>query len=199
MNKPTGRRARRAVDIPQHEVDKWQAMERHTWINIAKLFEVSIQSIKQSWRAWAGFPEKPDPQAIIDFMKVHQAGSDAPTSESMEDVREQRERKELEKVERQVDKLHLEVQREMGNLYVAAETEKAIGAMIDTVTNCLIRLDGISISNIEEYWLKKYKEQPPRKFIQAIRETSRDTAEAIAQALSDEGEEMKANLAKGAK
>ena len=74
MNKPMDRLPRRAEDIPQSEIDVFQNKDRHTWVNIAKLFQVSQQTVHKNWKVYAGFPEDPDPQAVIDFMKVRQSG-----------------------------------------------------------------------------------------------------------------------------
>jgi hypothetical protein len=187
MNKPMDRLPRRAEDIPQSEIDVFQNKDRHTWVNIAKLFQVSQQTVHKNWKVYAGFPEDPNPQAVIDFMKVRQSGGSEPLSESMEEIREKREVKELEKVSIHVVKATLEVERLKGHLCEMGQLERTIGALLDIVMNTTNRLDGVFNSKLETHWLKKHKEKPPRKLVNAIREVSKDVAQELLESLSDEG------------
>ncbi len=189
--------AKPAKDITEEELIHAEG-QRPSWTVIAKLFGVTATNVRENWRPIPGFPEENSKvREIVEFMKSHQSKRGGiPTTETMEEVREERERKELEKVSRQVDKATLEVADLKKVLYRADKVEKAMTAMEDTLSNTLVRHDGISVEALNKYWKRKFKEKPPRKVIDMVKAISKPVVERIKSDLAAEGVEMKKMLKK---
>ena len=187
--KQPARRALRAAEIPQSVIDKYQA-QKHTWINISQMFEVSQQTIVKNWRSYPGFPSSKDPQETVDFMIKYQSRDSTPISDDMAEVRDQRERKELEKVSRQVDKATLEVAELKKTLCRTDSAGKAINSMSDVLSNTLVRHDGICVEQCIKYWQRKFKDKPPRKVTDMLKAISKPVVDRIKEDLATEGEDM---------